>query len=334
MVEGPEAVEQAAKQLHSARRLVVAGIGNISVEAQRIAVEIADRRGGVVDWTLAPADGAAMVAYQTVGAVSATLGELSERADLCVCWGCEDQALADELASRAPERRVVFVGGGGPDEPCIALRDGADYEAIGVLRGLQLGVSFSPEAVLAATGVSLEIWQQLLSDVMAADFVAFLRGKSLASQGPAVVAALTSLAQHFHASVHAVILDEPAADNRLGAENVLAWQTGYPMAVDFSQGYPRYSPGEYSAWAVLKRAEYDVVLQLSDDGYLSIDGVQGEVGLRFQIAPLKQGGGSYYRSDGLALPLPQTSPLPTAESVLLGLLDRIVALDSQESGDA
>jgi formylmethanofuran dehydrogenase subunit B len=35
-----------------------------------------------------------------------------------------------------------------------------------------------------------------------------------------------------------------AGGNRTGAEAVFTWQTGYPFAVDYSRGYPRYTPTE------------------------------------------------------------------------------------------
>jgi formylmethanofuran dehydrogenase subunit B len=45
-----------------------------------------------------------------------------------------------------------------------------------------------------------------------------------------------------------------------GADSVLCWQTGYPFSVNLSRGYPRYSPGEYSAADVLENKEADALL--------------------------------------------------------------------------
>jgi formylmethanofuran dehydrogenase subunit B len=53
--------------------------------------------------------------------------------------------------------------------------------------------------------------------------------------------------------------------NAAGAEDVLAWQTGYPSAVSFAGGYPRASPGELSAAAVLARGDADAVLVVGSD---------------------------------------------------------------------
>ncbi|MCW3992387.1 MAG: formylmethanofuran dehydrogenase subunit B, partial [Candidatus Bathyarchaeota archaeon] len=53
--------------------------------------------------------------------------------------------------------------------------------------------------------------------------------------------------------------------NVAGANTVTAWQTGYPYAVDFSRGYPRYNPGEYTSVDLLARGEADAALIIASD---------------------------------------------------------------------
>jgi len=53
--------------------------------------------------------------------------------------------------------------------------------------------------------------------------------------------------------------------NVTGANTVFTWQTGYPYAVDFSLGYPRYNPGETSVVDVLLRQESDAALIIASD---------------------------------------------------------------------
>jgi formylmethanofuran dehydrogenase subunit B len=50
-----------------------------------------------------------------------------------------------------------------------------------------------------------------------------------------------------------------------GAEDVLAWQTGYPAAVSFARGHPRARPGEFSAAGLLERAETDAAVIVGFD---------------------------------------------------------------------
>ena len=53
--------------------------------------------------------------------------------------------------------------------------------------------------------------------------------------------------------------------NARGAEDVLAWQTGYPAAVSFARGHPRARPGEFSAAGLLERGEPDAALIVGFD---------------------------------------------------------------------
>jgi len=53
--------------------------------------------------------------------------------------------------------------------------------------------------------------------------------------------------------------------NVTGIGQVLAWQTGYPFAVDFSRGYPRYGPGEFTSNEVLAKGEVDAALVIAAD---------------------------------------------------------------------
>ncbi len=53
--------------------------------------------------------------------------------------------------------------------------------------------------------------------------------------------------------------------NVTGANVVFAWQTGYPYALDFSQGYPQYNPGEFTTIDLLRRGDNDATLVISSD---------------------------------------------------------------------
>jgi formylmethanofuran dehydrogenase subunit B len=53
--------------------------------------------------------------------------------------------------------------------------------------------------------------------------------------------------------------------NVTGANVVSTWQTGYPYAVDFSRGYPRYNPGETSVVDILARDDSDASLVIASD---------------------------------------------------------------------
>lgn len=50
-----------------------------------------------------------------------------------------------------------------------------------------------------------------------------------------------------------------------GSNQVLTWQTGYPLAVNFYRGYPRFNPGEFSVVDMLARKDVDAALIIATD---------------------------------------------------------------------
>jgi formylmethanofuran dehydrogenase subunit B len=53
--------------------------------------------------------------------------------------------------------------------------------------------------------------------------------------------------------------------NVTGVDNVLGWQTGYPFGVNFSMGYPRFNPGEYTVVDLCSRKEADAAIVIAAD---------------------------------------------------------------------
>jgi formylmethanofuran dehydrogenase subunit B len=53
--------------------------------------------------------------------------------------------------------------------------------------------------------------------------------------------------------------------NVTGSGQVMCWQSGFPFAMDFSRGYPRYNPGETAANDILQRHECDAALVIASD---------------------------------------------------------------------
>jgi len=70
---------------------------------------------------------------------------------------------------------------------------------------------------------------------------------------------LVALAQALNGPTRCAHIVLRGGGNRSGADAILTSQTGYPLAVDFSHGYPRYRPHEHAA-ARLARGTVDAAL--------------------------------------------------------------------------
>jgi formylmethanofuran dehydrogenase subunit B len=245
-----EAVEAAAALLRRARAPLVTGLHTTTIEAQRRAVALAEAFGAVID------SGAAPFAYQAIGASTATVGEIRDRADLVVAWQ------ADGLP--VPAHVVASL----------------DFEALWELRARVTG------APLRTRNAALDDLERRLRE---ARHVAFVHG----TLDDLTTLALYSLVRDLNRDRHAVTL-ALREDNARGAEDVLAWQTGFTGAVSFARGYPR---------EVLGAPEADASLVLAAGSVT----VSGDAQVTFATVEVP---GTVHRTDGVPLPLRAT---PTAE---------------------
>ncbi len=107
------ALDEAAAILTEARSPLVYGLGQTTCEAQRAAVGLAEAIGAVIDPAGPFLDGASGLAYQALGASTATLGDIRDRAELVVVWRADPAATHPRLFERlrlpAADRWLVVV---------------------------------------------------------------------------------------------------------------------------------------------------------------------------------------------------------------------------------
>jgi formylmethanofuran dehydrogenase subunit B len=262
-----EAVDAAAALLRQARAPLVYGLGGASCEAQRRAVALAETLGGVID----PAGGGAVgLAFQALGSSTATFGEIRDRAELVVAWRADPEATNPRLLGRLRldrpargARALVVVDArrtttAEQADAFVELDAARDFEALWALRALARGAPLDRDRIVDLPLADLDALAQRL---LGAGHVAVLHG-ALDELG---ALALASLVRDLARDRHAVTLGLRGGGNARGAEDVLAWQTGFPAAVSFARGHPRANPGELSAAGLLERGEVDAALVVACD---------------------------------------------------------------------
>ncbi len=290
LIEGTPApvadgVERAARILTEARYPIVYGLSDTTSEAQRVAVGIADRIGGTIDTTTSVCHGPSGMAFQGVGEVTCSLGEIANRGDLIIFWGgnpAESHPRHFTKYSLMP--KGLFVPNGRKDRTAVGIdvrntktakamdlffqiKPRRDFEALWTLRALAKGLTLDAAQVKEDTGIELSRWEDLMNRMKAARFGVILfgmgltmtRGKHLNSE------ALLSLARDMNAFTRFVVKPMRGHGNVTGADNVVSWTTGYPFGVNLSRGYPRFNPGEYTTSDTLARGEADAALIIASD---------------------------------------------------------------------
>jgi formylmethanofuran dehydrogenase subunit B len=337
-VDVDEAVGAAAAILRAARAPLVYGIGQTSCEAQRRAVALAEAIGAVVD----PAGaGGAGVAYQAIGSSTATFGEIRDRAELVVVWRADPAVTNPRLLGRlrVESRPLVVVDAtrtatAEQADVFVELDAACDFEALWALRALATGAPFDRAR---AGALPLDALDDLVQRLLAVPHVAVLHG-ALDELG---ALALLALIRDLSRDRHAVTLGLRGEGNARGAEDVLAWQTGFPAAVSFARGHPRANPGELSAAGLLERGDVDAALVVASDPLGELPGLRElptvvvdaratatAAAARVAFATAADGvevAGTAHRMDGVPVPLraPLPAERPRVEDVLAAIAGRL-----------
>lgn len=284
-VDLDQGIDRAARILVQARYPLVYGLSDTTCESQRKAAAIADLIGGTIDTTTSVCHGPSGMAFQGVGEVTATLGEIRHRADLVIYWGgnpAESHPRHFTKYSLMP--KGIFVPRGRKDRTCVVvdvrrtksakaadiflqIKPRKDFEALWTLRALAKGVELDAAQVEEQTGIALAVWQDLMDRMKRARFgvlffgmgVTMTRGKHLNSE------AVLALVRDMNDYTRFVAKPVRGHGNVTGADNVVSWRTGYPFGVNLSRGYPRFNPGEYTSADILARREADAAMIIASD---------------------------------------------------------------------
>ena len=278
-----DAVAAAADILLQSDSPLIYGLSRSSTEAQRAAVALGERIGAVIDTTASLGHGPAILAVQTAGECTCTLGEIRNRADLVIYWGANPAVSHPRhMARYAVEPQGQFVPNGRSDRTVVVVdieptatseqadvflqvERGSDFEILWTLRALIRGQT---PVMPRGTGVKAEqlhdLAQRLRSCRFGAAFIGF--GLSRSRMGHRSVEALIRLATDLNRYTRFYVRRLRGSSNVAGADSVLAWQTGFPFSVSLGRDYPRYNPGEFSAHEMLQRGEADACLLVGSYG--------------------------------------------------------------------
>jgi formylmethanofuran dehydrogenase subunit B len=356
------AVKRAADILRGSKAPLIWGLTRSSTAGQRAAIALAEQIGGTID-TPVSAKPQAALAFQKVGQSTCTLGEVRNRADLVIFWGANPVVTHPRHLERySVEPRGLFVPRGRADRNVVVI----DFAATETSRLADAFLQIAPEdeqAVIATLrtlvngdepsgtalgGDLLAELRQLAAQMTACNYGALFFGGEQGGAGssPSTTEALFTLTSDLNKFTRFTVHVLGPSSGPAGAENVLTWQTGFPFAVNFGEGYPRYDPRAFAAEGLLERGEADACVLVGSEcvrqlsiaaqerlrklptialDYLNIDPtisatVQFTTAIYGIHAP-----GTAYRMDGVSIPLRKILPTeyPTDDDVLNDIAARL-----------
>ena len=368
-------IEEAARILTEARYPLIYGLSDTTSESQRVAVGIADWVGANVDTTTSVCHGPSGMAFQGVGEVTCSLGEVRNRGDLIIFWGSNPaESHPRHFTKYSLMPKGMFVPNGRKDRTCvivdvrktkstkaadifIQVKPRKDFEGLWTLRALAQGIELDAQRVEEETGQPLSVWQDLMDRMKAARFgvIFFGMGLTMTRGKHANSEALLALTRDMNRYTRFVCKPNRGHGNVTGADNVVAWRTGFPFGVNLARGYPRFNPGEYTAADVLARGEADAAMIVASDPmanfsqpardhlktipYIALDPKETpttrQAAVAFTVATYGINvPGTVYRMDDVPIPLRPAfeSPHPSDFDILTGIQDRVKEiLDSKQT---
>ena len=361
------ALTAAAETLTGARgRILVLLAPELSTQAQRNAVALADVLRASVDTATSEPAAAGLLAAQRRGRAAATLGEVRNRADVLLFWGVDPAPRYPRYLSRyALDPIGTHVAGGRSGRTVIAVSVGQDRGP----SGADIELALTPEQEITALSVlravaagnalgelpsPLQAFADLGARLVSAKYAVLVHDAepgAESSRDPFRAEGIIALAQALNGRTRAALSTLRAGGNRSGAEAVLTWQTGYPMAVDFAAGVPRYAP---AARALASKSGANGVVAVlvagAAAGFASelADMTRGVpvviIGPRASEAPFRahvaidtgvagiHEGGTAYRMDDV--PLPLRLVLPGQRSAVETLAALLGAVRARDGGKA
>jgi formylmethanofuran dehydrogenase subunit B len=261
-----------------------------------------------------------------------------------VFWGVDVDGRYPRFPSLyAPDPSGVFVPDGRRSRTVIAVDVGAattttdaDHritiqpaDELPTLHALEALVrtTDAPARYASLPGRTWNVARELGTALLATRYVALVydaEPDDRAQRSELRFEALASLSQSLNERTRCAAIALRAGGNRSGADSVLVAHTGYPCAVDFARGYPRYDPHASSprdADLVLVVGDPttmpdDVARALTSAGSIVVGPHASDATLGSQAVVIDtgadgiHGGGTAFRTDDVPLPLRASLPGP------------------------
>jgi len=257
-------LDRAAATLAAARRVLVAGLVGSPAEVAVAACDVAEAVGAAVDPGSPETSRTIGPLVARIGAVTAAVGELRDRADLVVFWFCDPRAVVADLtqacaAAGGAARRTVAVG---PHDVAVP---GADHRHLAIAADAAVDLARHVEALIRATPIdesaadphTLAVARDLASAAAAATTVALVtdwRDDALGLAAWSTVSLVRTLAHRRPA------FEIPLGERADAAIDVCAWRFGAAGAIERAERTGgRFLPAEADAVRLIDRREVDCV---------------------------------------------------------------------------
>ena len=272
-----------ADLLRTSKQPVIAGMAT-DLNGARSAMALADRTRATVDHMFSTHTFKNTLVLQDTGWMTTTLTEVKNRVDLLLVIGCDIEAGFPGFFKRMvwnkesmfgqdiESRQVVYLGQSPSGDASTSPKgkkaqvlncDKTDLpEVISVLRALVKGKSVQAERV---GGITISDLSALAEQLKNAKYSVVTWSAAMLDFDHAEVTVqnICEMIKDLNLKTRSSGLPLAGKDGEITANQVSAWQTGFPMRTSFSRGYPDYDPYLANTNRMLAEDEVDVLVWIS-----------------------------------------------------------------------
>lgn len=281
-VDWDTALDKAAELIAGAVRPIFYGWSETSIETMHYGLELGELVGAVLDNQATICHGPSLQAVQNVGYPISTLGEVKNRADMCLYTGSNAMnSHPRHMARYSTFPRGYFRPRGRFDRTVVTLdpkysdtakmsdiwvgfEQNGDYEFYNAIRAVLKGKKLQKDFI---SGIPKEDVEELANAMKNVQFGALFFGLGLThtlSKQRNIDIAIQMVAD-LNSYTKWVLMPMRGHFNVNGFNIFMAFETGFPYGVDFARGYQRYMNGETNTIDLLTRKECDVFMVIAAD---------------------------------------------------------------------
>lgn len=277
-----DAIDATCKILKKSHTPLIAGLGT-DVSGMRSVMELADKTGAILDHMHGNGLIRNTLVLQDLGWMMTTMAEIKNRADLVIFAGTDatnfprfyERVIWNEDAmfmKKNDDREIVYIGDKLNSKPGINPNGkrptvlNCKTEQIGeIISSLHALVSGAVLDVKEVAGVKINTLQTLAEKMKSTKYgvIVWAPGELNIPHAELTIQNFCETVKYLTRFTRFAGFSLGGNDGAMSAMGVCAWQSGYPLRVNFNKGYPDYDAHRYSTQNVLKNKEVDSLLWIS-----------------------------------------------------------------------
>lgn len=356
-----DATSEISRILKKSHTPLIAGLGS-DANGMREVMQLADKTGAVLDHMHGNALTRNTLVLQDLGWITTTLSEIRNRADMIIFAGT-DASNYPRFFERAvwnnsslfkvkdENKEIVYIGNdlntkaginpSGKRPTNLNCKTEQIGEIISSLHAIVTGATLDVKEV---AGIKINKLQTLAEKMRAAKYgvIVWAPAELDIPHAELTIQNFCEIVKYLTRITRFAGFSLSGNDGATTANSICAWQSGYPLRVNFNKGYPEYDAHRYSTRNVLKNKDVDTLLWISSFNSNSkaprasiptIVLARPETKLNFKpdvFIPVSTPGvdhtGQLFRTDSVvALPLKQIrkSPYESVSTILQQVLEKI-----------